>query len=61
MSNHRIYSTRFASVYPHYVAKAEKKGREKSEVDQLIRWLTGYTKTVRGAAKEESQLQGFLC
>ena len=33
----------FASVYPHYVAKAEKKGRTKAEVDQIIHWLTGYT------------------
>lgn len=32
----------FASVYPHYVAKAEKKGRTKAEVDKIIRWLTGY-------------------
>ncbi|MEY4567826.1 MAG: hypothetical protein RLY14_2796, partial [Planctomycetota bacterium] len=33
----------FASVYPHYIAKAEKKGRTKEEVDEIIRWLTGYT------------------
>ena len=39
---HRIYSTSFASVYPLYVAKAERKGRTKAEVDQVIRWLTGY-------------------
>jgi hypothetical protein len=39
---HRIYSISFASVYPHYVAKAEKKGRTKAEVDQIIFWLTGY-------------------
>ena len=42
MSKHRIYTTSFASVYPHYVAKAEKKGRTKAEVDEIIRWLTGY-------------------
>jgi hypothetical protein len=42
MSRHRIYSMSFASVYPHYVAKAEKKGRTKAEVDQIISWLTGY-------------------
>jgi len=41
MTKHRIYTTSFASVYPHYVAKAEKKGRSKAEVDQIIRWLTG--------------------
>jgi hypothetical protein len=40
---HRIYQTSFASVYPHYVAKAEKKGRSQAEVDQIIRWLTGYS------------------
>ncbi len=42
MSKHRIFTTSVASVYPHYVAKAEKKGRTKSEVDEIIRWLTGY-------------------
>ncbi|MBL8907178.1 MAG: DUF2200 domain-containing protein [Rhizobiales bacterium] len=42
MARHRIYSMSFASVYPHYVAKAEKKGRSKAEVDQIISWLTGY-------------------
>ncbi len=42
MTKHRIYTTSFASVYPHYVAKAEKKGRTKEEVDEIIRWLTGY-------------------
>jgi hypothetical protein len=43
MTKHRIYSMSFASVYPHYVAKAEKKGRTRTEVDEIIRWLTGYT------------------
>jgi hypothetical protein len=43
MSKHRIYTTSFASVYPHYVAKATKKGRTKKEVDEIIRWLTGYS------------------
>ncbi len=42
MAPHRIYTTSFASVYPHYVAKAERKGRTKAEVDQIIEWLTGY-------------------
>ena len=40
---HRIYTTSFASVYPHYVAKAERKGRTKAEVDVIIGWLTGFT------------------
>ncbi|MCL4178913.1 MAG: DUF2200 family protein [Verrucomicrobia bacterium] len=38
----RIYTTSFASVYPLYIAKAERKGRTKAEVDAIIRWLTGY-------------------
>jgi hypothetical protein len=42
MAKHRIYITSFAAVYPHCVAKAEKKGRTKAEVDQIISWLTGY-------------------
>ncbi|MBT3785638.1 DUF2200 domain-containing protein [bacterium] len=42
MAKHRIYSTSFSSVYPHYITKAEKKGRTKSEVDEIICWLTGY-------------------
>ena len=40
---HRIYKMSFASVYPLYIAKVERKGRTKSEVDQIIRWLTGYS------------------
>ncbi len=39
---HRIFTTSFASVYPHYVAKAERKGRTKDEVDEIIEWLTGF-------------------
>jgi hypothetical protein len=41
--NHRIFTTSFASVYPHYVHKAERKNRRKEEVDQIIRWLTSYS------------------
>ncbi len=40
---HRIFTTRFSSVYPLYVQKAERKGRTQAEVDAAIRWLTGYT------------------
>ncbi len=43
MDNSRIYKMIFASVYPLYIAKAEKKGRAKAEVDEIIRWLTGYS------------------
>lgn len=42
MAAHRIYTTSVASVYPHYVTKAERKGRTRPEVDEIIRWLTGY-------------------
>lgn len=42
MAGHRIFSTSLASVYPHYVAKAEKKGRTKAEVDEIFFWLTGH-------------------
>ena len=42
MAEQRIYSVSFGSVYPHYVNKAEKKGRTKKEVDEIIRWQTGY-------------------
>ncbi|SMQ72354.1 hypothetical protein SAMN06295909_2650 [Plantibacter sp. VKM Ac-1784] len=42
MAGHRIFTTSFASVYPLYVAKAERKGHTKDEVDQVITWLTGY-------------------
>jgi hypothetical protein len=42
MKKHRIYTVSFASVYPHYVTKAEKKGRSRAEVDEIVRWLTGY-------------------
>ncbi|MEB3800656.1 DUF2200 family protein [Flavobacterium columnare] len=45
MQPHRIFKMSFASVYPHYIAKAEKKGRTKAEADTIICWLTGYTKT----------------
>lgn len=44
MENHRIFKSSFAGVYPHYVLKAEKKGRSKEEVDTIICWLTGYSR-----------------
>jgi hypothetical protein len=43
MENSRVYKMSVAGVYPHYLAKAEKKGRTKAEVDEIIRWLTGYS------------------
>jgi len=45
MEKHRIYTTSFASVYPHYVAKVERKGQSVSDLDEIIRWLTGYSET----------------
>lgn len=44
-NNERVYKMAFASVYPHYVAKATKKGHSRTEVDEIIRWLTGYSQT----------------
>ncbi|SIS89948.1 DUF2200 domain-containing protein [Salimicrobium salexigens] len=43
MTKHKIYTMSVAKVYPHYITKAEKKGRSKEEVDEIIRWLTGYS------------------
>jgi len=43
MAKHRIYTTSVGSVYPHYVTKAERKGRTRAEVDEIIRWLTGFS------------------
>ena len=50
MKNERVYALIFAGVYPHYLKKTETKGRTKEELDQVIRWLTGYTKA--GLAKQ---------
>ena len=45
MNNHKVFKMAFASVYPLYIAKAERKGRTKEEVDTIIFWLTGYNET----------------
>lgn len=59
--NHRIYTISFASVYPHYVTKAEKKGRTKSELDEVIRWLTGYTqKELETQIEKQTNLETFF-
>lgn len=61
MTKHRIYSMSFASVYPHYIAKAEKKGRTKAEVDEIVRWLTGYTqKGLDAEIAKKSTLEEFF-
>jgi hypothetical protein len=52
-SNHRIYKMSVASVYVHYVAKAERRGRTKTEVDEIIRWLTGYDQAALERALEQ--------
>lgn len=44
MNNARVFKMSFASVYPHYILKVEKKGRTKEELDEIIFWLTGYDK-----------------
>ncbi len=44
MKKENLYATSFASVYPYYIAKAERKGRTKAEVDEIILWLTGFTR-----------------
>jgi hypothetical protein len=61
MEKHRIYTTSFASVYPHYVAKAEKKGRTKEETDEIIRWLTGYTqKQLEAVIEQRTDFETFF-
>lgn len=58
---HRIYTISFASVYPLYIAKAEKKGRTKAEVDEIIRWLTGYSQAdLEIQIKKDADLETFF-
>jgi hypothetical protein len=58
---HKIYSMSFASVYPHYVAKAEKKGRTKAEIDEILRWFTGYSQEqLEAAIDTKVDFQTFL-
>lgn len=57
----RVYSMSFASVYPLYIAKAEKKGRTKAEVDEIISWLTGYSqKELEAQLKKEIDFENFF-
>lgn len=61
MSDHRIFTTSFASVYPHYVAKAERKGRTKAEVDEIILWLTGFSpEAFAGQLADQSDFRTFF-
>ena len=57
MTNERVFALIFAGVYPHYLKKAETKGRTKEELDEVIRWLTGYTKA--GLAKQIEKKTSF--
>lgn len=61
MPQHRIYSISFASVYPLYIAKVEKKGRKKAELDEVLRWLTGYTqKGLEAQIDKKTTLEAFF-
>ena len=60
-TKHRIYTVSFASVYPYYIKKAEAKGRTKSELDTIIRWLTGYTqRQFEGQLKKQKDFETFF-
>lgn len=61
MTKHHIYTMSVASVYPHYVTKAEKKGRTKIEVDEIIRWLTGYTQEeLEAQLEKQTDFENFF-
>ena len=61
MTKLRIYTMSFARVYPLYINKAEKKGRTKAEVDEIIRWLTGYTqKGLETQLEKQSDIETFI-
>jgi len=57
----RIYAMSFASVYPHYIAKAEKKDRTKRDVDKIVRWLTGYSqRQLMAEVRKETDFESFF-
>ena len=59
--NERVYRYSFASIYPHYIAKAGKKDRTKAEVDEVIRWLTGYSqKQLESLIEDKTDLEQFF-
>jgi hypothetical protein len=61
VTKHRIYTTSFSSVYPHYIRKAERKGRTKAEVDEILRWLTGYSqKKLEAQLKKQTDFETFF-
>jgi len=61
MKPDRVFALTFAGVYPHYVKKAETKGRTKEELDEIIRWLTGYTKAgLEKVVRDKADLRNFF-
>lgn len=61
MAGHRVFSISVASVYPHYLTKAEKKGRTKAEVDELICWLTGHSQqTLDDELEKKTTFEDFF-
>ncbi|HTE15857.1 MAG TPA: DUF2200 domain-containing protein [Burkholderiales bacterium] len=61
MPKHRIFTTAFAKVYPLYIQKVERKNRAKDEVDQIIRWLTGYSQAgLEKQIKQQSDFETFF-
>ncbi len=61
MPGHRIFGTPFGAIYPHYVAKAERKGHTRAEVDQVITWLTGYDSgALERVVADEVTLEAFF-
>jgi hypothetical protein len=61
MENHRLYKMSIARVYPLYIAKAERKGRTKEEVDEIIQWLTGYTQQgLQQQLERQADLETFF-
>ncbi len=61
MAKPRIYTTSFASVYPYYVAKVVKKGRTKQDLDEIIRWLSGYSqKELEAQQKKQTDFETFF-
>ena len=61
MATNRVFAIRFSSVYPLYVQKAERKNRTKDEVDQVLRWLTGYSRAgLEKQIKQQSDLETFF-
>jgi hypothetical protein len=61
MKKHRLFTMSFASIYPLYIAKVEKKGRSKSEVDDVIRWLTGYSQdAIEAQLEKQADVETFI-